>query len=88
MRAITHAARVAVICFALAGCSGDDRTQPQGLTAELASEIEGICGLPDGALRGQATISDSDMPKIACATKEGQKRNVAVGFISNPADLE
>ncbi|MBO9517509.1 MAG: hypothetical protein J7493_05540 [Porphyrobacter sp.] len=82
-------ARVAAACFLLAGCSGNDReAQPRVLTAELAAEIEGICGLPVGALKGQASISDGDMPKIACVIKEGQKRNVAIGLISNPADLE
>ena len=54
------------------------------LSPELAAEIEGICGLPAGALTKQVPVSDA-MPKIACAVQEARKRNVAIGFISNPA---
>lgn len=55
------------------------------MTAELAAEIESICGLPDGALSGSVAVSDA-VPKIACAVQEAEKRNVSIGFISNPVD--
>lgn len=86
---LTNVTRFALACFALAGCAGNrPENEAQGITAELASEIETICGLPAGTLRGQASISDDDMPKVACAQKEGQKRNVSLGFISNPTNLD
>jgi len=73
-------------CLALTACANTrEGADAQGLTAEMAAEIEGICGLPAGALSGQAPVSDA-MPKIACAVEEARKRNVAIGFISNPVD--
>jgi hypothetical protein len=74
------------VCSASIACANTHEEAPaQGLTAEMAAEIEGICGLPAGALSGQAPVSDA-MPKIGCAVAEARKRNVAIGFISNPAD--
>lgn len=62
----------------------------QTLTPELAAEIEKICRLPAGALTGKVPLLSGSykkiLPKIACASEEARKRNVAVGFISTPAD--
>ena len=55
------------------------------MSPEVAAEIERVCALPAGVLSGQATISDA-MPKIACALEEARKRDVAIGFISNPVE--
>jgi hypothetical protein len=52
----------------------------------LAAEIEKTCDLPEGALSGQAPISEESMPKMVCATEEARKRGVTFGFISNPVD--
>jgi len=89
MRAFPDIARragIAAICLVLSGCANPDQVRvAQGMSAEMAAEIEAICGLPSGALNGQTPVSDA-MPKIACAIEEARKRNVAVGFVSNPAD--
>jgi hypothetical protein len=55
------------------------------MSAEWAAEIEAICGLPRGTLNGQTPVSDA-MPKLACAVEEARKRDVAIGFISNPVE--
>lgn len=75
------------VCLASIACANPSSEAPaQALSAELAAEIEGICGLPAGALNGQTAVSDDAMPKLACAVEEARKRNVAFGFISNPVD--
>jgi len=77
---------LAAIYLVSAGCTNTaHENAEQGLTAELAAEIEGVCRLPAGALSGKAPVPDA-MPKIACAVGEARKRNVAIGFISNPVD--
>ena len=76
----------AAVCLASTACANTREEAPaQRLTVEMAAEIERICGLPAGALSGQTPVSDA-MPKIACAVEEARKRNVAIGFISNPVD--
>lgn len=79
--------RLVCLAVGLASTACADRSDdpPPVMTAELAAEIEGICELPAGALTGQASVPDA-MPKIACAVEEARKRNVAIGFISNPAE--
>jgi len=78
-------------CFAVSlasmACTNDKKeVAAQGLSAELAAEIEGICGLPAGAFSGQVPVPDDAMPKLACALKEARKRDVELGFITNPLD--
>jgi hypothetical protein len=69
--------------------NGSEPQEPhQQMTPEQAAEIEALCELPVGALTGSTPIADirEAGPKIACALAEAQKRNLAVGFISNPVD--
>lgn len=74
------------------GFVGNEKyTEPDSgeqLPPEVASEIEGICGLPAGALTGKAAVPDirEAAQKMACAVAEARKRNFDVGFISNPVD--
>lgn len=83
-------AMVACLAFSLASTACTDTSREAaapGMSPEVVAEIEAICGLPAGALSGQASISDA-MPKIACAVEEARKRDVAIGFISNPVEPE
>ena len=74
-------------CLLSTACANPGSEAPeQGLSAELAAEIEGICGLPAGALSRQTPVPDDAMPKLACAVTEARKRNVAFDFVSYPAD--
>ena len=74
------------------GFVGNEKyTEPmtgEQLPPEVASEIEGICGLPAGALTGTSSVPDirEVAPRMACAVAEARKRNFNVGFISNPVD--
>jgi len=75
------------VCLASIACANPSSEAPaQALSAELAAEIEGICGLPAGAFSGQVPVPDDAMPKLACALKEARKRDVELGFITNPLD--
>jgi hypothetical protein len=72
----------------LAACTNSSSDEPdEDLIAELA-EIEDVCGLPAGSLRGEAVLPETNErpQKIACVMAETQKRNLKIGFISNPVD--
>jgi len=86
MKALSILACFAVSLASTACANAKKEAATQGLSAELAAEIEGICGLPAGALSGRAPVPDDAMPKLACAQEEARKRNVAFGFITNPVD--
>jgi hypothetical protein len=82
-----HLAFAAPLCLLAGGCGNDAEMAKEGqLPPALAAEIEKVCDLPEGALSGQASISEEAMPKMACAVEEARKRGVTFGFISNPVD--
>ena len=82
------------ICLVLVGLAttacqsisnGDNEEELSSELAAELTEIETLCGLPKGSLAGKAG-TPSEFSKIACAVEEAQKRNLNIGFISNPVD--
>jgi hypothetical protein len=75
-----------ILALAIGGCvTEQDAVSEKQLTPEVAAEIEGMCGLPAGALL-KGTVTADAWPKMACAIREAHMRGITVGFISNPVD--
>lgn len=73
--------------LASSACATTGKQEPAiQMTPEIATEIEGACRLPAGTLAGQVPL-DNVSANLECVMGEAKKRNVVVGFISNPADL-
>ncbi|WP_428027209.1 hypothetical protein [Altererythrobacter sp.] len=56
---------------------------PRNATQDDLRTIENACELPTGALSGEASV-ENWKDQLICAIKEGQRRNLILGFVTNP----